>query len=125
MKSRRDSGRPGEEERDFAALIRSMSRNPGVTQARMFGREGLRVNGRFFAVKVRGRLVVKLPVGRVKEVIARKQGRQFYHIYDPNRIMREWVSVEASGDDWLELAREARDFVTQIEAGRKSRNRKK
>ena len=108
--------------RAFEAVVRSMSREPGVTQAKMFGCGGLKVRGKFFALTVRGRLVVKLPEGRVKEVIARKQGKQFFHIYDPSRIMKEWVSLEATDNDWLELAREAKYFVAQIKTKSGIRN---
>ena len=100
--------------RTFEAVVRAMSREPGVTQSKMFGCEGLKVKDKFFVVMVRDRLVVKLPEGRVKEVIAKKQGKQFYHIHDQNRIMKEWVSLEAACSDWLELTREAKYFVAQI-----------
>ena len=113
MKSNKHPRRDGETNPAFEGVVRAMSRTPGVTQAKMFGCEGLKVQGKFFAVTVRGRLVVKLQEGRVKEVIARKQGKQFYHIYNPNRMMKEWVSLEPNSNDWLELAREAKYFVAQ------------
>ena len=91
-----------------------MSHAPGVIQAKMFGCEGLKIKGRFFAALVGGRLVLKLPEERVKEVIAKKQGKQFFHIYDPGRIMKEWVSLEPTTNDWLKLAREAKYFVAEI-----------
>ena len=125
MKSNKHLRRDGETNPAFEEVVRAMSRTPGVTQAKMFGCEGLKFKGRFFAVMVRSRLAVKLPESAVQEVIARKQGKQFYHIYDPNRIMKEWVSLEPIVNNWLELAREAKYFVAQIKTKSEIRNRGK
>ena len=112
-------GRDGEADRSFEAVVRAMSHAPGVVQAKMFGCEGLKIKGRFFAVLVRGGLAVKLPERSVKEVIARKQGKQFFHIYDSSRIMKEWVSLETTGNDWLKLVWNAKYFVAQTRNGGK------
>src|SRR5215813_581436 len=75
-----------------------------------FGRSALRFHGRIFAMLVRGRLVVKLPAERVDELIEAGDGVRF----DANKgtPMREWLSLDPdSGEDWLELAREALDFA--------------
>jgi hypothetical protein len=59
---------------------------------------------------VRGRLVVKLPAGRVDALVGAGDGVHF----DANKgtPMREWLSLDpASGQDWLALAREALDFA--------------
>lgn len=77
-----------------------------------FGSAGqLKVGGKIFAMLVRDRLVVKLPRGRVDELIAAGDGERF----DPRRdgrLMKEWlVLAPASGQDWLALAREALAFV--------------
>jgi len=75
-----------------------------------FGRSALRFHGRIFAMLVRGRLVVKLPAERVDELIEAGDGVRF----DANKgtPMREWLSLGPdSGQDWLELAREALDFA--------------
>ena len=114
MKKKINPGRSGETNRAFETVVRAMSRVPDVIQAKMFGCDGLKIKGRFFAVMVRGRLAVKLPESAVQEVIARKQGQQFYHIYDPSRMMKEWVSLEPNSNDWLELAREAKYFAAQM-----------
>ena len=85
----------------------------GVTPPRSggsgFGRSALRFQGRIFAMLVRGRLVVKLPAGRVDALVEAGDGVRF----DANKgtPMREWLSLDPdSGQDWLGLAREALDF---------------
>jgi TfoX/Sxy family transcriptional regulator of competence genes len=64
----------------------------GVERARMFGSEGLRVGGKFFATFSKGRFVVKLSRERVDELVASGQGERF----DPGsgRQMKEWVVLE-------------------------------
>ncbi len=75
-----------------------------------FGRSAVRFRGKIFAMLVRGRLVVKLPAGRVDALAAAGDGVHF----DANKgtPMREWLSLDPdSGQDWLALAREALDFA--------------
>jgi hypothetical protein len=75
-----------------------------------FGRGSLRYHGKIFAMLVRGRLVLKLPAGRVTALIAAGEGAAF----DANKgvPMREWFGLDPeSGLDWLQLAREAVDFA--------------
>jgi hypothetical protein len=85
----------------------------GVTPPRGgsgFGRSALRYQGKIFAMLVRGRLVVKLPAGRVSELCAVGEGVHF----DANKStpMREWLSLDpGSGQPWLPLAREALEFA--------------
>jgi hypothetical protein len=85
----------------------------GVTPPRGgsgFGRGALRYRGKIFAMLVRGRLVLKLPDGRVSELCAAGEGVHF----DANKgtPMREWLSLDpGSGRPWLPLAREALDFA--------------
>jgi len=59
---------------------------------------------------VRGSLVLKLPAGRVDELVAAGEGLRF----DANKgtPMREWFSLNPqSGLQWLPLATEALDFA--------------
>jgi hypothetical protein len=59
---------------------------------------------------VRGRLVLKLPAGRVDELVTGGDGVRF----DANKgtPMREWLSLDPrSGHDWLPLAHEALTFA--------------
>lgn len=94
----------------FAPLLGALLRESGVTPSRMFGSPGLKVRGKVFAILVKGRLVVKLPQERVDGLVASGKGEHF----DPGhgRLMKEWVAVDpAAKATWLELAKEAREFV--------------
>ena len=104
------TGRPDERYED---LVDELVGVAGVTPPRGggsgFGRSALRFYGRIFAMLVRGRLVVKLPEGRVDALVEAGDGVHF----DANKgtPMREWLSLDPdSGQDWLGLAREALDF---------------
>jgi hypothetical protein len=84
---------------------------PGAT-GRGFGAGALKVDGRIFAMCPRENLVLKLPAGRVTQLIAEDVGGPFDA--GKGRPMREWLTV--AGDDpatWLRLAREAYAFVQQ------------
>lgn len=81
---------------------------PGATAG--FGNGSLRVDGRIFAMLVRGRLVVKLPAARVSELVDAGEGIRF----DANKgtPMKEWLALDpTSGVDWTRLAEEASRFV--------------
>ena len=99
----------------FAAIVETLVRRPGVTHAkynsRLFGRSTLKVHDKIFAmVSSDGHFVVKLPKARVDALVGAGAGRRF----DANRgrPMSEWLEVRSeSAGDWLELAREALDFV--------------
>ena len=69
----------------------------------------LSVNGKIFAMLVRGRLVVKLPKQRVDELVATRAG----HYFAPGhgRLMKQWISISSGGAPWVELAKEAYRFV--------------
>ena len=95
----------------FQSLAANFLHEPGVTKSKMFGSEGLRVGGKFFATLVKGRLVVKLPKERVAALVASKDGEFF----DPGmgRLMKEWLAVDpGSKADWLSLVGEAKAFVS-------------
>jgi hypothetical protein len=75
-----------------------------------FGRGALRYRRKIFAMFVRGQLVVKLPRGRVDELVADGHGGRF----DANKgtPMKEWFSLDPDSDlAWLPLVREALDFA--------------
>ena len=102
----------------YAAIVEALVGDPDVTHGSdepgagsRFGSSGLKTGGRLFAMLVRGRLVVKLPRRRVDALVASGDGVRF----DPRgdgRLMKEWLSLgPASEAEWLELAREAREFV--------------
>jgi hypothetical protein len=104
------NGRPDER---FEDLVGELVGAAGVTPPRGgsgFGRSALRFQGKIFVMLVRGRLVVKLPAGRVDALVAAGDGVHF----DANKgtPMREWLSLDpGSGQDWLALAHEALDFA--------------
>ncbi|HVV16463.1 MAG TPA: TfoX/Sxy family protein [Polyangia bacterium] len=83
----------------------------GVTRRRMFSTENaFSVNGRIFAMLVRGALVVKLPKERVDDLVETGKGKRFDPRHD-GRLMKEWVVVEAGGLPWVALAKEAHGYV--------------
>ena len=76
----------------------------------MFDAVTLRFSGKILAMLVKGRLVVKLPQVRVEALAAGGKGKPF----DPGhgRLMRQWLAIESQhGEEWLLLAREAKDFA--------------
>ena len=94
----------------FEAVVEKLGADPGVTQAKMFGSAGLKIDGKFFASLYKGRLIVKLGEARVDELAASGGGEHF----DPGmgRRMREWAAVEPSTpEEWVALAEESRAFV--------------
>ncbi|SRR5229473_4974312 len=97
-------------EAQFEPVVRVFHSDTKVTQARMFGSPGLKINGKVFAMLVKGKLVVKLPKERVDALVASGDGQHF----DPGhgRLMKEWVAIApVTKEKWLSLAKEARDFV--------------
>jgi hypothetical protein len=100
-------------EERYSDLVDELVGTPGVTPpsgGTGFGRSGLRFQRKIFAMLVRGRLVVKLPAGRIDALIEAGEGVRF----DANKgtPMREWFSLDPeSALDWPPLAQEALDFV--------------
>jgi hypothetical protein len=109
------NSRGGTKER-FAELAEGYLGVEGVTVpgtepgARGFGRGGLKVDGKLFAMVSHDRLVVKIPVDRVDELVAQGHGERF----DPRKngvVMREWLVVDPDSDlDWEALVAEAHAF---------------
>ena len=60
----------------------------------------------------KGRLVLKLPRGRVASLVEAGTGQYF----DPGhgRLMKEWVALVGPKVPWRDLAREAHDFVAGL-----------
>ena len=77
--------------------------------ARKFGSNGLKVDGKLFALFTQGTLIVKLPKERVAALVAAGVGKPF----DPGhgRLMKEWLAVTSTKAPWIALAREAHGFV--------------
>ncbi len=99
----------------YAALVETLLGNPGVRPPsdgapQRFGSTSLKMNGKIFAMLVRGRLVVKLPGQRADELVVSGEGDRF----DPGhgRLMQEWLSIKPTAEEeWLPLAREAMEFA--------------
>jgi hypothetical protein len=110
--SEEDSGATRPEDR-YEDLVDELVGSAGVTPPRGgggFGRTALRFDNKIFAMLVRGRLVLKLPVQQVDELVAAGAGVRF----DANkgRPMKEWLSLDPdSGRSWPLLARDALDYA--------------
>jgi hypothetical protein len=94
----------------FVPVVKAFTRDRRVGLGKMFSSKSvLNVDGKIFAMFVKGNLVVKLPKARVEQMTAAGVGRPF----DPGhgRLMKEWVSVADRKVPWVPLAREARAFV--------------
>jgi hypothetical protein len=93
----------------FAPVVEAFARVRGVKAGKLFSSYGLKVNGKIFAMFGRGKLVVKLPKERVDAMVSAGRGERF----DPGhgRLMKEWVGFASGESDWVELAREAHEFV--------------
>jgi hypothetical protein len=103
-------------EAKYAALVTKIAGRSGVThitEGKGFGSSGqLKVQGRIFAMLVRGELVLKLPRARVDEMVESGEGTRFDA--GKGRPMREWfVLSPTSTRRWLPLAEEALDFVQE------------
>jgi hypothetical protein len=115
-------------EEHFAELVEAFAGSPGVvippdgSVRWKFGTSALKVNGKIFAMLVHSVLAVKLPAPRVVELIAAGEGQPFGTT--ESRPMKEWVSLAAdASDSWLDLAREAYDFVSASSTAKPSRRR--
>jgi len=92
--------------------------DPDVERTHMFNSDGLktRTNGRFFATVSGERLLVKLPAGRVAELVAGGTGHPFH---SGGRLMREWVLLEPADEPaCAAFVDEAHGFVAAQKARR-------
>ena len=95
---------------NFATVARAFASDRQVTCGKLMASIGLKVNGKIFAMMVRGQFVAKLPRSRVDELIQDGVGQSF----DPRhngRPMKEWVVLKGPEPSWTELAKEAHRFV--------------
>jgi hypothetical protein len=94
----------------FKPVAAAFAKDPDVGLGRMFSSNSvLNVNGKIFAMFVRGQFVAKLPKARVAELVGTGAGVFF----DPGhgRLMKEWVAIADTSVPWVALAREAHSFV--------------
>jgi hypothetical protein len=97
----------------YEDLVDELVGIPGVSPPRGgsgFGRGAVRFQKKIFVMFVRGRLVLKLPAGRVDELVGAGEGVRF----DANKgtPMKEWFSLDPQSSlSWPPLAREALEFA--------------
>jgi hypothetical protein len=108
-------------EERFAGIVEELIGLPAVTyptEGKGFGESTLKIHGKIFAMLVRGKLVVKIPKSRVDALVSSGEGERFDPRHD-GRIMKEWVVIEpSSAVDWLDLSREAMEFVSAKQGGK-------
>jgi YjbR len=94
----------------FDAIATTLLPEPDVEEGTGFGTNpGLRTHQKIFALLHDGELVVKLPADRCRELASAGPAHPFEI---GRRKMREWIRiVEVDEQEWLALAREARDYV--------------
>jgi hypothetical protein len=100
----------GDIDPSFMPVVAAFADDPHVSRGKMFGSSSvLSVNGKIFAMLVKGRFVAKLPREKVDELVSGGGGEYF----DPGhgRLMKEWVTFDAGTASWVELAKEAYRFV--------------
>jgi TfoX/Sxy family transcriptional regulator of competence genes len=94
----------------FARVVAAFAGNRRVTTGKMMASVGVKVNGKIFAMLVRGSFVAKLPRDRVNELVESGAGSHF----DPRRngrVMKEWIELSGTKPPWTDLAEEACRFV--------------
>lgn len=93
---------------------------PGVTETTMFGSPGLKIDGKYFALLVKGKLVVKLTKDRVQQLVENGTGDYF----DPGhgRKMKEWLEfIPKSAKTCTDFMDEAITVVSAIASKEKSK----
>jgi len=100
--------------RAWEAIVATLVREkrvtaPSATRGR-FGSNGLKANGKIFAMLAQSTVVVKMPRERVDALVSASAGERF----DPGhgRLMKEWIALRGDTRRWLALAREAHAFVS-------------
>lgn len=97
----------------YAALGRRFANRPGVTlpaeKRGKFGNNALKVDGKIFAMLVRGALAVKLPPAEVASATTAGRGEPL--AMGRGRVMKGWLLVNESSRRWYAVAERARAFV--------------
>jgi len=96
---------------NFGPVVTAFTRDRSVKRGKGWGAGNivLTVNGKIFAMLVRDRFVARLPRERVAELV--RSGAAEYFDAGRGRPMKEWVSLGAARQRWVELAKEAHRFV--------------
>jgi len=79
-----------------------------VSRGNMFGSPGLRTGKKFFAIRWRSQLVVKLPATRIEQIVSSGLGVPFEPM--SGRPMNGWVVLDPAADR-VALVAEANAFV--------------
>ena len=110
MRKKAERTTPAEIPESFQPVVAAFAGDKKVGHGKMFSSNAvLNVNGKIFAMQVKGKLVVKLPKQRVDELVANGRGKYF----DPGhgRLMKEWAALDSPESEWVGLAKEAYRFV--------------
>ena len=93
----------------FLDVVDAFAKDCKVSRGKMMSSYGFKVDGKIFAMFGRDRFVAKLPKKRVDELVAGGKGERFDSGH--GRVMKEWVTVKFGEENWVELAKQASEFV--------------
>jgi TfoX/Sxy family transcriptional regulator of competence genes len=112
----------GPEAAAYAALVRRFVGQPRVSlpaEGRgKFGSNALKVDGKIFAMLVKGALAVKLSPAEVESATRAGQGEP---LSMGRRVMKEWLVVREPPQRWYGVAERARAFVAAERAEPRTR----
>jgi TfoX/Sxy family transcriptional regulator of competence genes len=100
-------------DKSFERIIDLFEADKNIEITKMFGSPGIKVDGKVFAMLVKGKLVVKMSKDRVNETVNRCEGNYF----DPGhgKLMKQWLSINTDHEHlWPKLAREAMIYVRDL-----------
>ncbi|MBD0292035.1 MAG: hypothetical protein ICV70_00475 [Jiangellaceae bacterium] len=99
-------------EQVWASIAATELARPHVATGTGFGKTpGLRISGKIYTMFMHGELVLKLPKGRVDELIASGAGKRLDT--GRGRLMKEWVVLgPRTMLEWPALVDDARAFVS-------------
>lgn len=96
----------------YAALVSKLTADSRVAAASerrgKLGTNSLKVDGKVFAMWVRGALVVKLPQSEIDAAVAAERGER---LSMGKRVMKEWFVVHEDERRWPAIARRACAYV--------------
>jgi hypothetical protein len=96
----------------YAALVRRFMDQPRVSlpadERGKFGSNALKVDGKIFAMLVKGALAVKLSPAAVEAATTAGRGEP---LAMGRRVMKEWLLVREPSRRWYAIAEQARAFV--------------
>jgi hypothetical protein len=87
-----------------AALDKLLLRMPGVTTGKAFGYPAYKINGKPFAFVESTGVALKLPEGRIRELVAASGTMRWFEPVK-GMIWEEWIAIQRlnSADYWLDL----------------------